>query len=457
MSIWNTLKSHASAQFLDVIQWMEEDRSTIVYRFPVFNQAIQDGGKLVVREGQAAVFLNEGKLSEAFGPGTHELSTRTKALWSFFESIKYQLNYPFKGDIFFVRTAKFTEQKWGTPGPIPMTDRELGRVMVRAFGIYSWRVVDPAVLVRELVGNMGLFTTDEIEGELRQRLVTAFIDTLGEAKIPVMELAGKYGQIGQAVRERMSAKLTEDFGIQLTEFSVGRITLPEEVEKMINKATSIKAIGDLDAYRAFEQVGAVAGMVDAAKLAAANPSAGGNPMMNAGMGLAMGQMFGQAMAPQAGFGQASAPAYHPAHAPASAPPPPPPMATVYHYHGPAGQAQGSASDIAARVAADRTGNHMVWAAGFPAWKPWSEVGEIVALVPPAAPPPPPVALRFHYHGAAGQAELGAAEIWARVQADPGGRHLVWRQGMAGWVEAKDVAEIRAAAPALPPGPPPPPL
>jgi membrane protease subunit (stomatin/prohibitin family) len=472
VNVWDTLKGHAKAQFLDVIQWMEDDRTTVVYRFPVFNQAIQDGGKLVVREGQSAVFLNEGKLSESFGPGTHEISTRTKALVSFFESIKYQLNYPFKGDIFFVSTRRFTEQKWGTPGPIPMMDPQMGPVRIRAFGIYSWRVVDSAVFVRELVGNMGLFSTDEIEGQLRRKLVSAFTDTLGEAKMPVLELASRYMDLGDAIRERMSANLTRDYGIQLTDFVVEKITLPEDVEKMLDKRTSMGIIGDMNAYRAFEQAGAVGGMVDAAKLAAANPSSGGNPMMNAGMGLAMGQMFGQSMGPgmaqpgmaqpgmaqQPHMGQPGGHFY--GNQPLPAAPPPPPPSLIFHYSGPAGQAQLSPADVAARVAADRAGNHMVWAAGFPAWKRWNEVHEIVALVPPAAPPPPPAPpadVRFHYHGAAGQLELSAVEVKARLMADPGGRHLVWRQGMAGWTEAREVPEVINAGGGMAPPPPPPPM
>lgn len=458
MSIWNTLKTHAKAQFLDVIQWMEDDRTTVVYRYPVFNQAIQDGGKLVVREGQAAVFLNEGAMSEAFGPGTHEISTRTKSIVSFFESIKYQLNYPFKGDIFFVSTRRFTEQKWGTPGPIPMMDPQMGPVRIRAFGIYSWRVVDPGKFLKELVGNMGLFSTDEIEGQLRRKLVSAFTDALGEAKLPVLELASRYMDLGDAIREKMSKKLTEDYGIQLTDFVVEKVTLPEDVEKMLDKRTSMGIIGDMNQYRAFEQAGAIGGMVDAAKIAAANPGQG-NPMMNAGMGLAMGQMFGQSMAPGLG-GNMGAPqqgAYYGNQAMPSAPPPPPPLAVTYHYHGPAGQAQGTAAEIAARVAADRNGNHMVWAAGFPAWKKWNEVPEILALIPPAAPPPPPMAgpePRFHYAGPTGQAELGASEIRAKVQADPAGRHLVWKAGMAEWTEAAKVPEIaNAGGPPMPPPPP----
>ena len=148
MGIWDTLKTHAKAQFLDVIQWLDDTQDTIVYRFPIFQQAIQDGGKLVVREGQAAVFVSEGQLSSVFTPGTYELSTRTKAIWSFFESIKYQLNYPYKGDIYFVSTRQFTNQKWGTPNPIMMRDAQLGPVRIRAFGAYAFRVGDPAIFLR---------------------------------------------------------------------------------------------------------------------------------------------------------------------------------------------------------------------------------------------------------------------------------------------------------------------
>lgn len=473
MSFWNTLKTHAKAQFLDVIQWMEDDRETVVYRFPVFNQAIQDGAKLVVREGQAAVFLSEGKMSDSFAPGTYELSSRTKAVMSFFESIKYGLNYPYKGDIFFVSTRRFTEQKWGTPGPIPMMDKQLGPVRIRAFGIYSWRVVDPGMFLRELVGNQGLFTTDEIQGQFRRKLVSAFTDTLGEMKLPVLELASQYMDIGDAMRTRMSKWFEENYGIQLTDFVVERVSLPPDVEKMLDKRTSMNMIGDVNQYAAFEKASAVSGMVDAAKLAAGRPGAS-NPMMDAGMGLAMGNMMGGMMGGpqqpyrgqpqggpmagsmgggQMGGGQMGG---------GMAPPPPPPMHTVYHYSGPAGQLQGSAQDIANRVGADRSGKHMVWAQGFPAWKSWNEVAEIANLVPPAAPPPPPMAgpeATFHYHGPDGQAELPASQIKAKVEADPDGRHLVWKQGMAGWEEAKGVDEIMSAGgpPPAPGAPPPPPM
>jgi membrane protease subunit (stomatin/prohibitin family) len=449
MGIWDTLKTHAKAQFLDVIQWMEDDRSTLVYRFPVFNQAIQDGAKLVVREGQAAVFVNEGRLSEVFGPGTYELSSRTKAISSFFESIKYALNYPYKGDIFFVSTRRFTEQRWGTPNPVMMRDAELGPVRIRAFGIYSFRIGDPGVFLKELVGNVGLYTTDEIEGQLKRKLVSAFTDTVGEAKIPVLELAAQYMDLGDALRERMSPWFMENYGIQLTDFVVENISLPPDVEKMLDKRTSMGLIGDMGAFTQFQAANAI-------ETAAGQPGgAGGNPMLNAGMGMAMGNVMGhQMMGAQQRGGQ-----HFQGNQPMPATPPPPPGPTRLHYNGSAGQAQLLPAEIAARVAADRSGTHHVWSPGWPGWKSWNEVPEIANQVPPQMAPPPPAPSGpepiFHYSGAGGQSEEPASAIHAAMAADPNGRHLVWMPGWDGWKDAADVAEIaNAGGPPAPPAPPP---
>ncbi len=444
MSIWNTLKTHAKAQLLDVIQWMEDDRSTIVYRFPVFNQAIQDGGKLVVREGQAAVFVSEGKMSEVFGPGTYEISSRTKSIVGFFESIKYGLNYPYKGDIFFVSTRRFTDQKWGTANPIMLSDPQIGPVRIRAFGVYAYRVSDPAALLRELVGNQGLFTTEEISGQFKRKLVSMFADAVGESKMPVLQLASQYSEIGDAIREKISPKFEADYGFQLVDFVVENISLPPEVEKMLDKRTSMGLIGDMGAFTQFQAANAI-------EAAAARPGAA-NPMMDAGMGLAMGGMMGQQMMnSQARPGQFNAAPAYPAA------PPPPPGPALLHYNGPAGQGQFSPADVAQKVAANRGAPHHLWAPGWPAWKGWAEVPEVVALVPPAAPPAPPppgAAALWHYHGAEGQLELPAAAIAQRVLANPSGRHLVWKAGLPGWQEASQVGEIMSAGVPMPPPPPP---
>lgn len=450
MGIWDTLKTHAKAQFLDVIQWLDDTQDTIVYRFPIFNQAIQDGGKLVVRESQNAVFVSEGQLSSVFGPGTYELSTRTKAVWSFFESIKYQLNYPYKGDIYFVSTRQFTNQKWGTPNPIMMRDAHLGPVRIRAFGSYAFRVSDAAVFLREIVGTNGLFTTEEVNGHVKRKLVSAFADTLGETKIPVLDLAAHYMDVGDALRQRMTPWFEQNFGIALTDFVVENVSLPPEVEKMLDKRTSMGIIGDMGAFTQFQSANAIEAM-------ASRPGAS-NPMMDAGLGVAMGGVMGAQMArgqggvfnPQTGMpGQAAAP-------PA---PPPPPAALRLHYHGSGGQGEYSATEIAAFVARDRGGAHNLWAPGWAGWKSWREVPEVAGQVPPEMPPPP-ANVTYHYHGPSGQAELSLADVVRNVSAAPDARHLVWKAGFDGWKDATEVSEIAAALsssrPPPPPGPPPPP-
>ncbi len=461
MGIWDSIKgtaiNHAKAQFLDVIQWMEDDQSTLVYRFPVFNQAIQDGGKLVVREGQAAVFVNEGVASEAFGPGTYELSTRTKAIASFFETIKYALNYPYKGDIFFVSTRQFPGQKWGTPSPVIIEDESFGMIEARAFGTYNFKVADPVKFLRELVGNRGNYETDEITTQLKSDLLNYFSDSLGEmGTVNVARLLGQTVDLANAVSGRIDQKFNELYGVTLTNFTISSVNIPEEIRKemraidmerarMRRMGGAIDEMGDsFQKYQQHRMVGAIDN--------AASREGAANPMMDAGMGLAMGNMMGGMMGGAMG-GQ-------PGHAPAA--PPPPPPAAVFHYHGPAGQGQHSPQEIAQKIAGNRLGKHNIWAPGWPGWKSWEQVPEIASLVPPEQPAPPPLNdVVFHYHGPSGRAELPASQIADKLRSEPGAQHLVWKQGFANWTPAQDVPEIQAAMnagpPPIPGGPPPPPM
>ena len=436
MSLWKTLKDHAGAQFLDVIQWLDEDRETLVHRFPIYNQAIQDGGKLVVRPGQAAVFVSEGRLSESFGPGTFELSTRTKAISSFFDSIAYKLNYPYKGDVYFVSTRRMTAQKWGTPAPFLFEDPKYGGIEIRAFGTYEYRVTDPARFLEELVGGQGLFTTDEIAGQLKAQLIDAFRANLkrlaAEQGITVNHLDTHFYELKGAFLEGMNPGFQEKYGITLSDFSIGGLNLPDDLREILNKRREMDMMGDVDRYARFQAASAV-------RDAAQNPGMAGG-LMGAGLGMGMGQLMGQQMGQ---MGQAP---------PAHAAPPPPPNAARFHYSGPSGQAQLSAAEIAQRVAADRSASHQVWAPGFPAWKSWQEVPEIAGQLPPPPPPAAPQA-RYHYAGADGsQQELEIAEIQARIAAAPQGRHMVWKAGMAGWTAATELPEFQTQAP--PPLPPP---
>ncbi len=380
MGLWDTLTSHAKAQFLDVIEWLDSSQNTLVYRFPTFQQAIQDGGKLVVREGQAAVFISEGRLSEVFGPGTYELSTRTKSIASFFESIKYALNYPFKGDIYFVSTRQNTDQKWGTANPIILRDKDFGMVRLRAFGVFAYRVSDPAVFLREIVGTNGWFTTEEINGQLKRKLVSALADTIGEAKIPLLDLVAQYMDLGDALRQRLNGWFQENYGITLTDFVVENISVPPEVEKMMDKRTSMGIVGDMGAFTQFQAANAI-------EEAAKRPG-GGNAFMDAGLGLAMGGVMGAQMGRAAAPGAAP---FNPQQGLGGPPPPPPlpPPLPVYHYNGPDGSTvQLGAFDVAQRVQANPTGRHLVWREGMAGWSDPKTVPEIAASFGP--PPPPPL-------------------------------------------------------------------
>ena len=442
MSLWDTLKPHVEAQFLDVIEWTDSTPNTLVYRFPTFQKAIQDGGKLVVREGQAGVFVAEGKLSDVFAPGTYELSTRTKPIMAFFESIKYGLNMPYKGEVYFVSTRQFTDQKWGTANPIPIRDADLGVVRIRGFGNFAFRISDPAAFIREVVGTAGLFTTEEITGQLKRKLVSALADTIGESKIPLLDLASRYMDFGDALRQRLNGWFQSNYGITLTDFVVENISVPPEVEKMMDKRSQMALAGDMNQYAQFQAANAIEAAVQ-------RPGGGSNVFMDAGIGLAMGNQLGGAM------GRQAAGPFNPQQGMTGGGPPPiPGAAAKFHYNGAGGTGEFDATQIAGYVAANRAGQHLVWQAGWAGWKPWNEVPEIARLLPPA-PPPLPTASVYHHTGPDGAtSQLGAAEIAGRVRAQPG-RHLVWKEGMSGWVEAATVPEIAAllggGPPPLPPG------
>ena len=275
MSLWNTLKQHAGAQFLDLIEWLDNTKDTVVWRFPVFNQAITDKSKVVVREGQAAVFVSEGRLSEVFTPGTYTLDTKNTPIASFFTSIAYSLNYPYKGDVYFVSMRQFTDNGWGTATPIMMRDAEFGPVRIRAYGIYSFKVTDPATFLRQLVGTEGLFTTDEIAGQLKRKLVSGLADTIGQAKIPVLDLAANYMDLADKLRDRLNPDFLTSYGITLTDFTISSISLPEEVEKALDTRTKMGVLGNLDAYAKLTMTEASA---QAMKTAAGNPGMGGMAM-----------------------------------------------------------------------------------------------------------------------------------------------------------------------------------
>jgi membrane protease subunit (stomatin/prohibitin family) len=352
-NIFNTAKDHT---FLKVFDWKEDGSPKIVYKHPSRDSVITNGSKLVVAEGQMAIFQKEGVFSDPFSPGTYDLATRTGAIWSFFSTIQYGLEQPYKGDVFFISSKQFLDQKWGTPGPIPMEDERLGVVNVKAFGSFAFRITQPAPFLREVVGNQGAYTSDEIGKYLKKKLSSAFIDTLGEMKVPILKLASQYSEIGEAILAQINPKFQASYGVTLTDFIVERVSMPEKVMNMLDDLSGINMMGDkLGALTQLKAANAMESM-------ASRPGAA-NPAMDAGMGMAMGQMM---MNNMGGFGGGFG-----GHQQAHHAPPPPPAAPMFHYNGPAGQRQGSAQDIAQIIANDRNGNHSIWAAGWPSWRPWN--------------------------------------------------------------------------------------
>jgi membrane protease subunit (stomatin/prohibitin family) len=300
-------------QFIDVIDWLDDTNSTLVWRFPRHGNEIKNGAKLIVREGQIAVFVNEGQMADKFGPGTYDLSTQNLPVLSTLKGWKYGFESPFKAEIYFINTRQYMDMKWGTLNPIPMRDADFGIVRVRAFGIYAIRVdADNAEhFLREVVGTDGLFTTSEIEGQLRRTLVSAFTGTLGKSGIPVLDLAGNYDEIAKRCKDKMDSEF-ESLGLKLTRFLIENISLPKEVEEAIDQRSSMGAIGNMFQFTQYQAAKAM-------REAATAPGGAAGMSMGMGAGVGLGQaMVGAMAAPMAQPQAPAAPA--PAPAPVAAAP-----------------------------------------------------------------------------------------------------------------------------------------
>ena len=290
-----------TAQFIEIIEWVDDTRDTMVYRFPVYAKEIKNGAKLVVREGQAAVFIREGKLADVMGPGTYTLDSKNMPILSTLLGWKYGFESPFKSEVYFVATRQFTDLKWGTQNPIMMRDADFGVVRLRAFGAYAVRISDPGVFLKEIVGTDGLFETEKISEYLRDMLLQAFAEALGKAKVPCLDLAANYKEIGSALTKDIGADF-ESHGLTLTRFLISNISVPPEVEAALDKRSQMGAIGDLSRFTQFQVANAIP---DAAKQQGS--------LAGLGMGLGAGAMMGGQMA------NAMAASQQPAAAPAAAP------------------------------------------------------------------------------------------------------------------------------------------
>lgn len=375
MALWDKVRG----EFVDVIEWTDDTNDTMVYRFPRYGNEIKYGGSLVVREGQAAVFINEGALADVFEPGTYALETQNLPILTTLQNWPRGFESPFKAEVYYVSTRQFTDLKWGTKNPIMMRDQEFGPVRLRSFGTYALRITDPATFIREITGTDGEFTSDEITGQLRNIVVSRYTDALAESGIPVLDMAANQDELGEVLRERIAGEFDE-YGLELTKLLVENISLPDAVEEALDKRTSMGVVGDLRAYTQYQAAEAI-------EDAAQNPGAGGLAAggMAAGLGLGFaGHMAEAAMPRGPGGGQGAG-----GQGGTAAPPPIPEAPKVYAALDGKQAGPFSPAELKEKIAAGAvTRETLVWKEGMSEWSPAESVPDVASLFG-AAPPPLP--------------------------------------------------------------------
>src|SRR5438093_8724948 len=243
MGLINYLKS----QFLEIIQWEDDSRDTISYRYPV-DKEIKRGAQLIVRESQVAQFFYLGQFGDTFGPGKWTLTTDNTPILSTLKGWKYGFESPFKADVYFVNTRLFTGNKWGTANPIMMRDPDFGIVRVRAYGTYDFHVIDPKLFLKEVAGTDNHFRLDEFADTMRSRIVSVFSEALASANVPVLDVAARYQELGEALLPLINPAVTSKYGLEIPSFIVENVSLPAEVEQAIDKRSSMAAVGSLNDY-----------------------------------------------------------------------------------------------------------------------------------------------------------------------------------------------------------------
>ena len=374
-------------EFIDIVEWTDDTRDTIVWRFPRQDNEIKMNAKLVVRESQVAVFVNEGTIADVFKPGTYTLETQNLPVLSTLKGWKYGFNSPFKAEVYFVSTRQFTDLKWGTQNPAMMRDPEFGMVRVRAFGTYSIKAADPAVLLRELVGTDPEFTTDEVDEFVRQSVVSRVVTALATSGVAALDLAAHQNEIAT----RLAGIISEDLnliGLQMPRFIIENVSLPPEVEATMDKRTSMGVLGDLDQFTKYQAATAITE-------AAQNPGGIAGAGVGIGVGATLGAQLAQSLQPGATPPAAPAPASTGStestapSAPTPTGPPPLPGSTPW-YLGVDGKQVGplAPSEIQARLSAGAaTPDTLVWRAGMEAWV---RLGNVPELQPAPGTTPPPL-------------------------------------------------------------------
>jgi membrane protease subunit (stomatin/prohibitin family) len=364
MGLWDKIKG----EFIDIIEWTEPGQSDILcYRFPRYNNEIKMGAKLTVREGQNCVFVNEGKIADVFQPGMYTLETQNMPILSTMKGWKYGFNSPFKAEVYFVSMKRWTDQKWGTQNPFMLRDAEFGPVRIRAFGTYAFHVCDAGVFLKQLVATDPSFETYEITNQLRNTIVSRFVDVIGQLKIPVLDLAGNYEKVAQMAHQRFTSEFKE-MGLELVTFYVENISLPPEVEKAMDERTKMGVLGDMSKFTQYQAAQAI-------RDAAQNPGGIAGMGVGIGAGVQIGnQMVGAMQQAQSGGGA------------------PPPLPTSGFFIGVGGQQQGpfDVGALQSKIAGGQfTRKTLVWKQGMAAWVAAETVPELQSLFASVPPPLPP--------------------------------------------------------------------
>jgi membrane protease subunit (stomatin/prohibitin family) len=365
MGLWDFIKT----ELIDIVEWLDDTGNTMVHRFERHDNEIKNGAQLIVRPGQAAVFVDQGQIADVFSPGRYELRTENLPILSTLRGWKYGFESPFKAEVYFVSTRQFTDQKWGTKNPVMLRDPEFGPVRLKAFGSYVIRVSEPAKFIAQIVGTNARFTTEGISEQVRSLVSSRFTDALGESKIAALDLAANYDEMGDVVRARMAADLAE-YGLELTRFVIENISLPDEVVKALDKRSSMGVIGDLGAYTRYQTAEAI-------RDAAQNPGGLAGAGMGAGLGFGLAQQMAGALGGQQPQGGGAAP---------------PPLPGAAFFVAVDGQQTGPhGMDTLRQQAAGGTFTRetLVWRQGMAQWTPAGEVSELASVFAAVPPPLPP--------------------------------------------------------------------
>jgi membrane protease subunit (stomatin/prohibitin family) len=357
-------------ELIDIIEWVDDSRHTLAWRFPRYNNEIKNGAQLIVRPGQMAVFVHRGEIADIFEPGHYELKTDNLPILSTLAGWKYGFNSPFRAEVYFVSTRQLTDLKWGTPNPVMMRDADFGPIRLRAFGTYTLRATDPKILLKELIGTDSNLQVDELGELLRSVIASSFADLVANSQISALDLAANYRSLSEKLRQIVIERVDDEYGLDIPALVIVNVSFPEEVEKALDTRTSMGVVGDIGQYQQFQ-------MGRAMMAAAENPAGGGAA---AGIGLGMGFAMANRMAGMAGAAPAAA---------GTAPPPPP--AVVWHVAA-NGQSLGPFSEAQLREGAQLgqlTRETLVWSPTLGNWTPAGQVPALSSLFGATPPPPPP--------------------------------------------------------------------